>query len=778
MVMKEYPQTKFTAERVLRTCDTFRQDLWPLWRMERRLVGYYNGAHIPTDSDECDSDPISLGMGHRFIKKPYDTLMDAILTEPGFIQTELRYPLKAQNKSKIQTALDEEINVIVHDRMESTFRKTAGRAIILGRAFLFRLSRWDWKFNNGRLLHALDDCDDVYDEGFREWAFSGRLTLRCIDEYLDSTRDYDGAGWNYQALANLKKFILESTATEKDTNLRAHAVDDLLGRPFEEGLSRQPLEVYWYFRKNGRKTPLGDEFIDLYCVSRYGSTSNIVVANDGGIQYRSLQIKGSDAGNQVIYYLPNAFHGINECLIPILLDSRVDGEQEMAQVDGTGKIMVPRLLTMENIALSTAEGIAFGMQPNWQASGAMSVEDARKLAREGLGPWDVVPQGLGLMTKNNAMTGMNAAMQMLQMLGVSAEADAATGELNPMGPMDPKFKALAVQMVQQTQAAVTRRQSGFFKKLDLLAEQQTETLCRPLTEWKKGDAGYYDVQTIQVNMLIKHQIMPAEYSSERMVAKCRRLQSGGDRQQTISMSVSMAQMFGGQLGPDGLRYLAKEALRAGYGDVVTDQVLMPDNPDPQPEQMATAQAQNAEALLSLTSPQRTGRDNPQIHIPIHMKAIQGNLQAVQQQGSVTPQQKMGIGALLMHVSQDLQGLPQQMQLKLGQMLQLAARGLASLPVSGAGTKQALAEHTEQRKDADFKLKTQREANLQKDREGKHDLKQKQLMLELQKYLEVERNNGSARAETMLNMMQQIHEMNLPPEQVTPTEAMQGTLQPA
>lgn len=769
MMLSDKKPERFDAERVLNTCDTFREELWPLWRMERRLTAYYNGEHIPTDNDECDDDPVSLGLGHRFIKKPYDTLMDAILTEPGFIQTDLRYPLRAQHKSKIQTALDQEINAIVHDRMESTFRKTAGRAIILGRAFLYRLSKWDWQFKNGRMLHALDDCDDVYDEDFREWAFAGRLTLRCIDEWLESTRDYDGAGWNYKGLADLKKYILESTATEKDSS-RTTRIDEMMGRPFDAATSRQPLDVYWYFRKNGEHAPDGHEYIDLYCVSRYGQTANIAVTKQGGIEFRALEVSGSDKpGNQVIYYLPNAFSSINECLIPIILDGRVDGDQTMAQVDGTGKIMVPRLLTMENIALSTAEGIAFGMQPNWQASGSMSTDDARKLAREGLGPWDVVPQGLQTMNKNNALTGMNAAMQMLQMLGVSAEQDAATGEISPMGPMDPKFKALAVQMVQQTQAAVTRRQSSFFKKLDLLAEQQVETLCRPLTQWRKGDAGYYDVETVQVNMAIKHGILPAEYSSERMSAKCRRLQSGGDRQQTITTSVSMAQMFGGQLGPEGLRFLAKEACRAAYGDVVTDQVLMPDNPEQQPDQIATAQAQNAQALLSLTQPQRGPKDNPAVHIPVHMTALQANFQAAQQQGSITPAQKMGLGSLMMHTAQDLQGAPQQAQEQIGGLLQKAAKMLATMPVTGAGTKQALAEHAEQRKDADFKLKTERESNLQKDREAKQDLKQKHLMLEMQKYLETEKNNGSQRAATLINMMGQIHEMN------TPDPAAEGSL---
>jgi hypothetical protein len=339
---------------------------------ERALVAYYNCGPVP--SDECSDDaPISIGLGHRYIKKPFEQLLDTILMEPGFIKTEVAFPLRADRKQMIEGALDKEINAIVHERMESVFRRIAGRALITGRAFLFRLSKWDWMFKTGRMLHHIDDIDDPYDEGFREWAFCGRLTLREIDEKLDSLRDYEGAGWNRAALGSLKKYILETTSTEKDTPQEDR--DRRLTQPFDEENAKKPLDVYWYFRKNGERGDFGHEKIDLYCVSCYENAAIVKVNDDGTVIQKSLGFDGDGKNNQVLYYYPDAFESIQDCLIPMLLDSRVDGEQELAQIDGTGKIMVPRLLGMEQVGVSLMEG------PSSQ-TGLPAVKACRKMRFE------------------------------------------------------------------------------------------------------------------------------------------------------------------------------------------------------------------------------------------------------------------------------------------------------------------------------------------------------------------------------------------------------------
>lgn len=751
---------RISATRILTAVSDWRTQLWPLWMRERAIVAYYNAGPIPTD-EPCDDSPISLGLGHRFIKKPFDQLMDTILMEPGFIKTESCYPIDAKRKGLIESAADTVLNEIAHRRSESTIRKLAGRSLITGRAFSFRLSRWDWIFRQGRLLHDYHDGDDIYDESFREWAFCGQITLRQIDEYIDSTRNYDGAGWGNDSLRALKKYILKLTAVEKAVETsRETWVNDRLEKPFEDDGAVRPLDVYWYFRKNGERNAIGHEKIDLYCISRYGEISTVEEEKTGeGMTYRALSISGGKTGgdyknsNQTLYWLPNAFDSIDECLIPFILDSRVDGEQEMAQIDGTGKIMVPRLNAMENLAGSLIEGMAFGVQPNWTAQQGATVnqEELKRLQRVGLGPWDYVPPGIGLVNKNNSFTGLNGAIQMLSMLGVSADQDAGTGEISP-NQANPELKDGMQALIAQAQVAVGRRSGKFFEGLDQVALQITLTLCRPFEEWRKQDPSYYDVLNFQTRMLGEHKIFPAEYDPKRIKGKTRRLTSGGTRQETIQNSMATKQMFGGSISPDGLRTIDKEALRAMWGDTMAN-YLVPEEEQEDLQQIQAAELQNMQALTSLQMPPRARTDVPMVHVPRHMGTLVTRLKLAQQTGSIAPQERMGLEALLVHTSLDLPGAPPQVQQQLGETLTQMAQLLKSIPVQSANMDQELKQRGQQLKEAQFQFSQQREKNLVGDRDRKAQQKDQHFMLDVQRFLEEQKNHGVTRAGQLLEMMQ-------------------------
>lgn len=754
---------RISATRVINAVSQWRTRLWPLWMRERAIVGYYNAGLLPTD-EPCDDTPVSLGLGHRYIKKPFEQLLDTILMEPGFIKTEQCYPLDARKKGAVESAADTVLNEIAHKRMESTIRRLAGRSLITGRAFAFRLSRWDWLFKSGRLLHDIRDGDDVYDESFREWAFAGQITLRQIDEFMETSRNFDGAGWSHQSLLNLKNYILKLTAEEKQVpkELQETWVSDRLGKPFEEEGAVQPLEVYWYFRKNGERNDVdGKEKIDLYCISRYGEIAAVKETNSEGVIYRALEI-GQDQGRagdyknnqQTLYYFPSAFESIDECLIPLILDSRVDGEQELAQIDGTGKIMVPRLNALEHLAGAILEGVAFGVQPNWTstAGSQISAEELQKLQRAGLGPWDYVPPGIGLVSKNNAFTGLNGALQLMTTLGVSADQDAGTGEISPMNQANPELKDGMQAIIAQAQAAVGRRSGKFFEAIDLVANQITTTLCRPLDEWNKADAGYHDAARFQTRMLMEFRILPAEYNPERIKGKTRRLTAGGSRQETIQNAMATKQMFGGSISPDGLRTIDKEALRAMWGDAMAG-FLIPDQEDPNITQVQAAEIQNMQALTSLQMPPRLPTDVPMVHIPRHMGTLTTRLQLAQQTGSLTAPERMGLEALLVHTAQDLPGAPPQVQQQLTVVLTKMAQLLKSLPVQGTSTDMAIKERNQQLKEAQFGFQQQREQNLVGDRDRKAKQKDQAFMLQLRDFLLREKQAGVAMAGQFLDMMQ-------------------------
>lgn len=755
-----------TATRIVTACNKMREDLWPLWQRERALVAFYNSGPLPTDCNESgdDQETISLGVGYRYIKKPLESLLDVILNKPGFMKADACYPLRADRKGMVQSAADKEINAIVHDRMESTVRSISGRALITGRGFLFRLSRWDWRFRAGRLLCPIDVTDDISDESFREWAFSGQLTLRTIDTMLAASTRYTGnGGWSNASLLALKRYILDTTISEKQ-EARETVLRDLMSRPFSESLSNNPLEVYWYFRKNGEKNDDGQEKVDLYCVSRWHMTASVAESNGSdGITYRALQQAGNVEKQQIVFKLENAFESIEECLIPMILDARIDGEQEMAQVDGVGRIMIPRLQSMEHLTTAILEGIAFGVQPNWTSgtAGAVPPEVLRALQRNGLGPWDYIPAGLTTMKKENSMQGLGQGMQFLQMLGMSSEADAQTGEMAPQGQSQAKFKAEALMLLQQLGTGLQRRSEKAMVCYDKLAYQIGETFIRLITKWRKHDPAYYDVVRFQRNMLALHGIIPAEYASERLRFTCRRLAGGMDKQSAIQTGNQMMQLYGGMMSPGGAKFVAKEVARAAFDDPTAD-IMYPDEPPKPPKsQEQAARDQNSTALVDLEMPARDDIDNPMIHLPIHAKALQKRLQLATQAGGVTMTEREGLALLLTHMTLDARGLPAPMQEQVGQMLQLAAAAIQKLAVSGAQTEMGLKERGQQLKEAQFGFSQQREKNLVHDRELKQQLNRDKLMIQVRGILEDEKTSSIDRAKTLMEMMAPPETVKLP-----------------
>lgn len=748
------PEKKLTAQRILTTCNKMREDLWPLWCRERALVSFYNSGPLPADyNEECaDEAPISLGVGYRYIKKPLESLLDVILNRPGFLKSELCYPLRAERKGMVESAADQEMNAIAHKRMESTIRSLCGRAIITGRGFLFRLSRWDWKFRSGRLLSALDDTDDVHDESFREWAFVGQMTLRHLDELLESTRNRDGiGGWSNTSLQALKEYIVSTTVAEKDAP--RETIVRMSATPFDDDMSRNPLDVYWYFRKNGEKNPDGGEKVDLYCVSRWSMKSAIAQGHgDDGTVYKSLQVAGDAEKEQLIYHLPNAFESVDECLIPMLLDARIDGEQQMNQVEGVGKIMTPRLQSMEHITVALLEGIAFGVQPNWTSASAGAVDQAllRQMQRNGLNPWDYVPPGLTVMNKSNSMQGLNQGMQFLQMLGMSSEADAQTGEMSPTGESQARFKAEAMQLLSQLGTGVQRRAEKSFYTLDSLAEQIAATLSRPFEKWRKADPAYYDVRRFQTNMLTLHRVHPAEFAPERMKCVCRRLAGNMEKSQAVQKATAFMQFWGGTIAPEGARIIGKEVARATWDDPTAELLFPVQTQTPQSQEEA-ADEQNFKALVTLQVPRRRPGDDPGAHLPIHAAALESHMRIVMEVGSITPQQREGLAALLVHTTEDVRGIPLQQQQQIGKMLQGYAMALQKLPLSGG--QDDMAARQQALKEAQFGFAQQREQNLVADRNLKHELKQQEFLLKVRGFLQTQKKDGVEMAGKLLDMME-------------------------
>lgn len=737
--------TTIKPDRIAETIDKWRTDTYPMYVRERAMVAFYNSGPLPV-AEECeDEPPTSLGLGFRYIKRPHDQLMDICNIRPGIIKTKVKSIDNPAAKFAIQSALDTELNRMLSHRMTSTVRALSGRALITGRAFLYRRSRYDWQFRSSRLLCSLDEGDDIYSSEFREWAFRGRLTLRDIDARIETTREYEGSGWNKSGLRALKKYILKLTHADKNELVVTAA---MMESPFQDEIANNPLDVYWYYRKNGRRTATGQEAVDLYCISRYMGGGTIKTEDRADGIYKALSLKPNPQGSHLLYHLPNAFESVDECLIPFILDSRIDGEQEMMQIEGTGKIMIPRIAAMESLADAILQGVMFGVQPNWtfETGSAIEEQELKKLARAGVNPYDAIPKGIMPMAKNNSFTGMSGGMQMLSMLGMSAEQDAATGEMSPMGQSNAQFKAEAEMMLNQMQQNMGRRAQTFFVGIDQWVNQVVKTMTRNFMEWEKGDEAYEDVLSFQTAMLTEHGILPTEYEAQYVIGEGRRLSGDQDKAGAVQSVVMARQVFGDQMAPQGHRMLAKEAARAMYGDDIAD-LLMPDEQETPQDQMLMAVAQNTMALDSLVPPQRQPQDNPIIHAQLHAATIMARLQAIMQTGSITPLEKAGLTALMQHAAQDVVGLPPGQREQTEQQMIQVAQMIAKLPVSGAQTEMGLRERDLQRKEQEFALREQGMQSLIADREKKSQVSQQKLMLEIQKAADANRM-GNAQAQNL------------------------------
>lgn len=752
-------QTKreiLAPKRIIADCDNWRMHLWALWRLEHRLIDYYNCGKVYTEEDQEPNDetPLSLGLGHRFIRKPFDQLTDRILSDPGFIKAELTFPLKAERKRMVEVTFDKEVNAVVHERISPLISSLAGRSLITGKAFAYRMSRWDFIWKSGRLLHDKKATLDIYDDSFREWAFTGTISLRTIEERIASTRDYNGGGWNHLALKALKEWIITQTSTEKNTPAQTGSTLNV-DAPFTEDLQHSVLDVYWYFRKNGERNPFGEERIDLYCVSRWNTTSQISTYNSGNATYKSLNISNGDPDKQqTIFHLQDAFESINECLVPLFLDNRIEGDQTMRAMEGLGRMLIPRILGTEHLAGAMMAGLSWAVQPNFQIASASDEEIARMIAQEGgAGPWDGIPSGMKMIEKNNALTGISGAANMMQMLGMSLDQEAATGEISPYGQGNIELKDLARRYVQQIDASVSRRAAKFDQAIDRIAGQIVETLSRPITSWTKGDPAYYSVVKIHTNLLHVHGIYPLEFSSERMTGRCRRLNGDGDKAQILAAGQMLMQQYGGQFAPEFHQFLAKEATRATFGDSIAEMAI-PQKPAVDVQQQIMIVGQESMCLTSLTMPQRNPGDNPILHTMAHMQTLASIIQVAQQAGSWTPHDRRGAELLIKHIALDVPGLPQAQVQRMSQALAQMARVIVSIEVAGQTTALQLKQMDAQRKMQELLLDQQHERNLVNDRAAKHDLAAQKLLLSQSNAIDQQKNSAVQRAASLSQLASQ------------------------
>jgi len=692
---------KITAGEIREACEDWRIQLWPKFRLERELDRFFNGEGLPV-GDGCDDErPASLGLGSKYVKKPFMDLMSFFDDEVGPIKAEAIYPEDVKHSHRLGRAVSCAVNSVVEDRVQSYLRSMAGRFLISGRTYGFRNSRWDWEYEQSRILMPMGAPDNVESDDFWEWGRMGQIKLKTLDEIIARNRS-SSTGWNLEACRLLKKWILESVpGRDNDTRYSTSNLPEGVDEPFGRRMADSPLDCYFYYRK---REDLSGRFrkVDFYIVSRWGESAGVKTKAFNTHSERKLEIGRWPTGEKdrqefILYKQEMAFENVYECLLPFIGDARVSGDQEMAQVKGSGEGAFAKLLLQEHMARAAAEGISFGIQPNFTMEGKLDKAWIRKISEEGLNPFDFVPPGVKITEKNNAFSGMNAALQYMQMLGFDIQQDVATGDVaSGFGKQSPaNFKGESDAQIGRINQEVSQRNARWYKACDKYFDQIGLTLLRRPKIWHKSDAAYHDAMAIHREILEKYGYEPMDYEPKRIRLKARRV---GDKQAELTKAEMV--LRDPNAPPAARRYAEKQRIACLWNDNLADD-LMPEDPEaPDLRQQQSAIVQNSAALASLIAMQPDPGDRPEIHLEqFHRPALLQRIQLLTQQGSMSAVDQAGLVALLQHMVMDAQLLPpDSAELYINELKGVAQLVQQKIPVQGNPEAQA-AQRKEMRADA-------------------------------------------------------------------------------
>jgi hypothetical protein len=695
---------KLKALEILDIVNRDRQDLFPTMRAEMDLEEYFNSGTVPTDG--CDGVQ-SLGMGHRFLKRPMEQLTSIMLQTPGPLATHPTTTAEPFTAQRVKRALDAELNREIVRYYQPIIKSAAGGAMISGKSFLFRTDPRDFRFRSGRLIHDINAPADVHDDAFWRWSFLAEITLRELDHLLkiaERERPNSDRGWSAAGLRALKKEVVSKQVNgKKKPGSRGYTTitDTMLDLPFDAVRWGEKVEVIWFFCKSeGDEMGRGgrDRKIDFYVVSRYGDPSKVEQKEGQHFITRTLET-GSMAGHhrenqQVLFYTAGMFDSVTECLCPLIVDSAITSNQRMAQLTGIGKQALHRLLVNEHVMNSLSEGAAFAAMPNYVISGGVTEDMVEQLQRNGINPHDALPEGVQAMDKRNATGSLGQILGLVQAIGLDIEQDSKSGEA-PVSlgrTVDHQRKSSSDLFANAINESLSQFISGWSSQIDVLWNEVGRTLTRSPGALHKSDSSYQQVLTIQTNLLKEHGIRTSEYTwregkPQKFEFKTRRRNGAQDRQGAFQQAQALSQMADTE---KVRRYAQREMVAALHGDELAHELFDNQEEPPERSQVEAIAIQSNTALQSLTAMEPNLDDDPFLHYPAHLNTAVVLMKVAEGQGNRADAYVLkGISVLLEHAALDAARLPDQQQQQAMQQLQQVAQAAQQI--------QPLAQPTEEAK---------------------------------------------------------------------------------
>lgn len=657
------------------------------------IRNYFNGGDLPR-FNKCKNPPKSLGLGVVYAQKPFNQINSEFIRKPGPVDLEICDPRNPETESQIERDLKEELNPIVKKVLKSLIRSLSGDWLLFGRAFAWRNSQDTLRWRAGEILIPEAAPDDVCSDEFWWWGFRSKISLREIDKVIADQREeslISKNGWNLKAIKELKKWILEENEKQKPEDQQRLITDKCINEPFAND-DIKPVSVYYYFEKS-KELKGSHRKIHLKVISRYGEAPS-VDKRDG---YKFDLSNPSREKEQIIYELDNAFESIDQCLIPLIGDSRIGGEQRLDQVEGYLSSILPRILRKEHLTDSVTRGAAFASQPNWKAKGVGNDAGKRKyldtLSEAGLKPWDTLADWVEPMDKRNIIANTSGSMNVIGYLDAHNERDAALGEL-PGGSSNRRVAVEGRHIVDTLRQEISIRSSLWNEAVSPLIHQVCTTLCRPVrkkgklsrtSEWKSKDESYFTAKEFQERMKEKHGVTVTNYECsdriKRVRFRLRDFAGGSDREEALSSATAL---LNSTEDPAIQRFAQKEMITALYDDEYAEKVLPDERPVDHDQQESALLQINSALVSGIALPPHPG-DNASIHTQLNLTALQNQMQTALQQGQVTPSQQFGVQALAQHAAQDAQKLPTQEAQQVIQALQKLLQAHSQIPVNAQGS---------------------------------------------------------------------------------------------
>lgn len=675
---------KNSASDILDFCLSARRRMFRKNSLREELEEYYNSGDIPTDC--CTRRLQSLGLGNRHMRTPHKLLRATLEHDEGPVKVDV-YGLDDLDRVEgTRQAIEKSLTDWCVSNYRTRCAQIAGEYLLFGRAFAFRLSKWDAKFRCGRPLHAADASTDIADDSFFSWAFPYKLTLREIDVLLETARGEENkGGWQKKALQSLKRHILELRHSERykgERNappFRASSVND----PFPADMWNDPLMCYAYFEKSEKREGVHRK-VHLKIVSRMSEDAAIASTEEKDDRTRTIKqrttysIKVKDEGNEhIIYSELNAFDSVHQCLIPFIEDARVSGQQLMDEVAGDGEQFLNRLVRMEEMMDSATSGTSFAMQPHFVWNNGVDKATKKRLQETRLPPYSHLPPGTVIADKSNVINSSRAGLDMVQALGLSVEEEAATNKLpQVMGQRTrSEFAAEADQVQQAAQETVMLRFKFWHAGWSDLWQQVGETLTR-LNGWAKADASYYDNQEFRKKFEECGGRM-ADLRKARLKFRSRQLPGGADRQ--TAMQRFMMVINNPHAPAKHQQWASREIFKLMFGAETAEQLDRGEK-KPSRDQIETAMLQTNAALISYLPMTPEPGDDPLVHLlQVHGPVLQQRAQMAAQKGFRTPEETAGFEALVQHSSFDIANLPGASRESAIAALTQLVNGFASVP---------------------------------------------------------------------------------------------------